>query len=71
LGATNDEYVWVKDSDATITTVQGTEEIVTTLLQLILPNGATCIIHVQQKQNTELSKLSMTELSIMHTIYLN
>lgn len=54
-----DEYVWARDSDAsTVTTcTQEHEEIVSTPLQLKLPNGSTVVIFVQQKQKKKVQKI--------------
>lgn len=52
-----DEYVWARDSDASTVTTQEHEEIVSTPLQLKLPNESTVVIFVQQKQKKKVQKI--------------
>lgn len=52
-----DEYVWVRDSDASTVTTQEHEEIVSTPSQLKLPSGSTVVIFVQQKQKKKVQKI--------------
>lgn len=52
-----DEYVWARDSDASTVTTREHEEIVSTPLQLKLPNGSTVVIFVQQKQKKKVQNI--------------
>ena len=51
-----DEYVWARGSDATFITVQEHTDIVTTPLQLVLQDGSTIVIHVQQRKKTQVQQ---------------
>jgi energy-converting hydrogenase A subunit M len=51
-----DEYVWARGSDVTVITVQECEEVVTTPLQLILPDGTHVVVHVQLKKTSRVQQ---------------